>query len=40
MPNVGNVRTAEQAEIEPFSNPSKRLKVQKLPEGQYYTEDE
>ncbi|TIB96459.1 hypothetical protein E3Q18_03152 [Wallemia mellicola] len=40
MPNTGNVRTAEQAEIEPFSNPSKRLKVQKLPEGQYYTEDE
>lgn len=40
MPNSGNVRTADEAEMEPFAVKSKRAKVQKLPEGQYYTEDE
>ncbi|TIA82027.1 hypothetical protein E3P98_01709 [Wallemia ichthyophaga] len=40
MPHSGNVRTADEAEMEPFAVKSKRAKVQKLPEGQYYTEDE
>lgn len=40
MPTAGNVRTADEAEMEPFEATNKRARVQKLPEGQYYTEDE